>query len=377
MPTNFELTRRSLVAVVTLVIASLVGLVAFIYLPAAKITLFPATVNRTATADITLSTQATAPDFVHPTLPTKIVEKELEDSKTVERSSTDTHDDFAKGAVTLVNEQPDEQPLLPKTHLRHEATGVQFLTDKAVRIPPQGEIAVSVTAEQKGASGNVPPGKFIIDKLPESVQKVMYGKSDQAFTGGVASSSAITQAEIDRASEQLMQDLKQRAAGELTLAAGGAISPDLVQVETISADSSASAGSFATSFSIHTKIHARAFVADQNDLLSLTLIALRASASSEEEFISYDPKSFQPKIIQADFERGLARVQGSLNGTFAQKIEPTVLSPEKLAGLGEKETIEYFKQFPSVAKVEVSFSPFWVHSIPSRPSATEIAVKND
>lgn len=377
MGLQIELTRRSFLGLVFLIVVILASLVVLIYLPKARIILAPATENRSVEQEITLSTKATTPDFVKFTLPAKIAEKEIEDAKVVTRSEGEVKEDFANGTVVLVNEQAEEQPLLPKTHLRHEASGVQFLTDRAVRIPPQGEIEVTVTAEQAGASGNVPAGNFIVDRLPEESQKLIYARSEQAMTGGLTTDSAITEPEIVAAKEDLLNQLREQARSELTLEAGGAaIPPELIYLETLEEGASAEPGSAAVSFTVRSKVRARAFIVAQNDLLSLTLLALRGSTTSEEEFVSYDPESFTPKILRADFERGQARISGSLTGTFAQKIPPSALSADNIAGLGEQEVIAYFEKLSSVGKAEVEFSPFWVTSIPTRPSATEIVVKN-
>ena len=378
MAPNIELSRRSFIGLVCIIIATLAVIMAFIYLPSARITLSPATEIRSVEQEITLSSETTTPNFVTYVLPARVVSKELEKSQTITREGAQSKDDFAKGVVTLINEQDEEQPLLPQTHLRHEATGVQFLTDNAVRIPPQGELTVSVTAKEQGASGNVPPGKFIVDKLPAAAQQVIYGRSDQAFVGGTVTDSAVTEDEITRAREDITTQLREQAFGELTLEAGGAaISPDLITIETIEEAISAQPGSFTTTFSVRIKIQARAFVVEQNDLLSLSLIALRASATNEEEFVSYEPDSFKPTIIQVDFARGRARIAASLTGSFAKKIEPSVLTTKNIAGLGQKEVVAYFEEFPSVGKATVTFSPFWVSSVPSRPSAVEIEIASN
>lgn len=378
MAFQLELTRRSFFGLVLLILAVLVALLLLVYLPSARVTLYPATTNRTVEQEITLTTSADAPDFLKFTLPANVAEKEIEDSTTINRASGEIKEDFAKGVVTLINEQAEEQPLLPKTHLRHEETGVQFLTDSAVRIPPQGEITIAVTAEEAGPSGNVSAGKFIVDRLPASTQQVIYARSNQAFTGGLSTDSAVTEAEIAAAKEELLNRLRERARGELTLEAGGAaILPELVHLETLDEASSAQVGSATVNFTVRAKVRARAFVVTQSDLLSLTLLALRSSTTSEEEFVSYEPESFSPRIIRSDFERGQARLTGSLTGTFAQKIPPSALSTGNIAGLGEQEAVEYFEGLPAVGRAEVKFYPFWVTSIPARPTATEIAVNTN
>ena len=376
MALHLELSRRTLVLLmVAILLCGGLGL-AVIFLPHADITVSPAREHRSTTQEITLATDVSAPDFVRFVLPAKIVEAEIEDTKTITRQSDSTTEDTAKGVVTLHNEQDEEQPLLPKSHLRHETSGVEFLTDNAVRIPPQGTLDVPVTAKVAGSGGNVPPGRFIVDKLPDSLKPFVYGESSATFSGGLVTDTEVSESEITEAKAEISNTVTERAISELTLAAGGAhINPELVLIETITDESSASPGSKAVAFEVRQKIRARAFIVDDNDLLSLTLLALRSSATDKEEFVEYDPNSFTAAITKADFERGQARVTGTLTGTFASTIEPSVLSRESVAGLGKQEAIEYFTNFPAIGEAIVEFSPFWVRSVPTRASAVTITVK--
>lgn len=376
MPTQFIIPRRTLVAISIVVAALALGGVAYVYLPKASITVTPKVNAREIEQQIILSSQAKEPDFQRFILPARIVEKEVQESVTVQREGSSTKPDFAKGSVRLFNQQDEDQDLLPKTHLRHEATGVFFLTDTAVKIPANSEISVNVTAKEQGEVGNVAPGKFIVDKLPTSLQQVVFGESKQQFSGGISTDTPITEEEVAAAKADIQEKARERAQGELTLAAGGAnIRPDLITIDTIEESSTAQPGSGATSFTVSTKVRARAFVVDENDLLSLTLLALRTNLSQDEEFLEYDPQSFSIQITGADFERGEARVVANLTGEFASKIGTSILSTHNLAGLSQKEAAEHFKQFPSVQTAEISLSPFWVRSVPARPGSIDIVIK--
>lgn len=377
MAVQFVLHRRSMTAVVVLLLLAVAAVLAFVYLPHAIITVSPAVTARAITREILLSQSAKEPDFTHFVLPAKVVQKEVTAQQLVEREGVEQHDDFAKGTVILHNEQAEEQSLLPKTHLRHEQSGVFFLTDGPVRIPVQGTTSVSVTAKEKGAAGNVPAGKFVVDKLPASVQRVVFGTSDLPFSGGTVVDTPLSQSEIDAAKQKVLEQAKQQALGELTSLAGGAsIRLELLTVQTKQDDVSAPAGSLASSFTVKTIVEAVGFVVDDNDLLGLTLLALRNQPQGDEQFVSYDPKSFGVSIIAADFGRGEARVQGKLTGQFTQKIPPAVVDTKPLVGLSATEVQERLKQFPGIGDVEVAFSPFWVRTVPSRPSAIQVIVKS-
>lgn len=350
----------------------------YLYLPKAKITIAPKINVRQVDQEIVLSSKAKEPDFVRFVLPARLVETTVETRKSYDRASSGTSEDFARGQVTLHNQQDEQQELLPKSHLRHEASGKFFLTDKAVSIPAHGEIAVSVTAKEKGESGNVKPGKFIVDKLPASLQSEVYAESKQVFTGGVATSSALSADEIEKNKQELLVESKQQALGQLTAQAGGAsISPDLTTVEVASENISAAAGSRAAQYEIALNVKAKGVVIDSNDLLSLTLLALRAQETADEEFLAYNPDSFRYSINRADFSSGEILVKGQLSGRFSAKIGSGTLNSSNVAGLTTQETKEHFEQLPNVESAEVVFSPFWVRSAPSRPEAIEIIIKSN
>jgi hypothetical protein len=376
MPVHIALPSRFLLLLVVAMVTATLGMVAYIYLPSATITIQPRTTDRTISQDIFLSSHTSEPDFARFVLPARTIERTVEETRRVQRQGLTTTDDFAHGSIVLVNEADEEQPLLPKTHLRHTETGEYFLTDTPVTIPPRSRVAMAITAKEKGAAGNVSPGRFLIDKLPESLQTRVYGESSSELSGGVIIESPLTEEEINQARDELMAAARERLRGELTLEAGGApLRDDLIIIEVEEEKVSAEIGSKAHEFSLSRRVRARAFLVDENDLLSLTLLALRATVDPNEEFISYQPDSFKADVRRLDFERGEALVVGSLSGTYAAKIGPTILRGDNLAGLSADEIREHFAQHPAVGNVEISFSPFWVTETPSRPGAVEIALQ--
>lgn len=361
-----------------------VVVLALIYLPKATITVHSAQHERTIEREVILAVATTEPNFASYTLPTRLVEAGASEERTVERTGATLTPDFARGQVTLINNRDEVQELLPKTHLKHEGSEVFFLTDSPVGIPAHGSARMNVTAEEKGEAGNVPAGKFTIDKLPADLQSDVYAESKTAFTGGVVVESPITAEEITKARNEALAAAVARAQGGLTAQAGGAhVRGELTQIVVSEEAISAGPGSRAKNFTVRLTVAAKAFVVNDNDLLSLTLLALRlpvgrraGAPKADEEFISYRPESFRVNITRADFERGQAQVTGNLTGLFASKIGPAALDATALAGLSAQEVKEHFKGDAAVGSVDVAFSPFWVRSVPGRKGAVEIKVQN-
>lgn len=363
-------------AILIVVIGGLVAAVlAYIYLPHATITLTPASTERTVEQDLTLTTAITEPDFKRFMLPAKVITAEHTEATIITREGGNVQNAFATGTVMLKNQQTEEQPLLPKTHLRHEATGVMFLTNEAVRIPVAGAIEVGITAKEAGSAGNVAPGKFIIDKLPADLQSRIFAESANPTTGGQVFETPITEAEINGSKDAVRQTAIDQARAELSTKAGGAvIRDDLLTTTASDVTVSVEPGSHTTSYTVTAQVTLRAFVVDEQDLLALTLLALRALPTDNEEFRAFDPGSFTAELVKADFERGSASIRGKLIGTFVQKTEPSVFDTAKIAGQTRNETVAYLEEFSSVDTATVTLAPFWVTTVPSRAGAVDITV---
>lgn len=367
----------AIVLAAVLAIAGIIGGLGYVYLPHAVVTITPATLRKTVNQPILISTTVKDPDFVNYKLPAKVLEKEATDKIVIERSAEVTFEDFARGKIILYNDQDEEQQLLPKTHLRHQETGTYFLTDSGIAIPPRGEIGITITAKNKGATGNVKPGRFVVDKLPVALQDAVYGESGQPLSGGVAVDKALTTEEVDEAKEKLRTQLTQRARGMLTAAAGGAaLHEDLISFKS-EIETAVPVGSNAQNFEVGGKVVGQAFLLDENDLLGLTLLKLRSTMEAQQEFIEYDPPSFKVIMLRRDWERGEAIVEGSLTGLFSTKLGATVFKADNLAGLSRAEVQDKLKQLPGVGEVEVTLKPGWVSVMPARSGAVEIVVKNN
>lgn len=367
---------KSVFFIAFLLVAGAATLTAFTLLPHATITIHPMQDTRKLTKDILLDGKTTTPDYVRFTLPTKIVEEELSVSKTFENGGGTPIQDFAKGNITFSNSQDSEQRLLPKTQMRHVDSGIIFLTDTPVAIPANGTLTVSVTAKEKGPRGDVPPGKFIVEKFARGLQEAVPAQSIAAFSGGESTDTEITQEALTSAQQTVLDQAKQDAVAKLSTKAGGAsIRPDLINIEILSQNVSASAGSKALKYTAQANVKARGFVVDTHDIVSLMTLALRASVGSDEEFISYDTSSFTLTIAQTDWAAGQARVSASLMGTYAKKIGSGELATDNLSGLSKKEIIDRFSNSHAIGSVEVALSPFWVKSAPSKKNQIDIRIE--
>ena len=368
---------KSIVLIALFLIGGSGFLIATTLFPRATITVHPKKSERKLTKDIILSSKATTPDYVRFTLPATIVEEELTVTKQFENAGSAPIQDFSKGSITFTNTQDQEQRLLPKTQMRHLDSGIIFLTDIPIAIPAKGDLIVSVTAKEKGSTGDVPAGKFVVEKFARGLQEAVSAKSDTAFSGGESTDQEITQELLDTAQKTVLEEAKKEALAKLSTKAKGApVREDLVTIEVQSQSISVPLGSRAVRYSADAKVKARGFVVDTHDVISLMTLALRANVAGDEEFISYDSASFVLTIMQTDWNVGEARISAALTGTYAKKIGSNELHTDNLSGLSEKEIIDRFTASPTIGSVDVALTPFWVKSAPSKKNQIDVKVES-
>jgi len=122
------------------------------------------------------------------TLPAAAVEAETTVRVTVERQGQETPG-YAKGAMEIVNESDKAQTLVATTRFLSEG-GVLFRLDERVFVPAGGRVTGAITADQPGAQGDVPAGRFTIPGLSPASQRVIYGMTKAPMSGGVTFTGA-------------------------------------------------------------------------------------------------------------------------------------------------------------------------------------------
>ena len=101
----------------------------------------------------------------------------------------------AKGEIVIKSQTSYDQPLIATTRFLF-ANGVLFRLVSPVTVTAGGEITAVIEADQPGAAGDVPAGRFTIPGLSKSGQALIYGVSTQPMTGGSARTKVVTEADL-------------------------------------------------------------------------------------------------------------------------------------------------------------------------------------
>lgn len=118
-----------------------------------------------------------------PVLPLTDVEVMAESRVAIDRPGEETIG-YGKGTITVINESGSGQTLIATTRFLHE-DGVTFRLDARVFVPARGRVTAAITADQPGAQGDVPVGRFTIPGLPVATQGVIYGETSEPTRGGL------------------------------------------------------------------------------------------------------------------------------------------------------------------------------------------------
>lgn len=244
----------------------------------------------------------------HPVEAQKTVEIDVQHAATAVEGT-------AGGDVVIYNEGRSSQPLVATTRFLSE-DGVLFRLKDRVTIPPGGRVTARIEADEPGATGDVPAGRWTIPGLPPATQQVVYGISEAAMTGGVVLDGApLTQEELDAAVasalEQGREDMTLLARSE---AGDGFLMPDaLFGGVTASAVDPPHVGRPAGPFRLKVLLKATGSAIPADQLESIMRAGLKAllPEGSDADAYTLEPVRFERDGGEATAQVMRVRVQAS------------------------------------------------------------------
>ena len=344
-----------------------IGLIFHFTFSQAEITIYPKEIKKTVSFKVKIDQNVRTPNAARNILPGTIFEIAKTGSKTFKTESITQVDDFAKGEITIYNKREKDQPLYQKSKIVPEGKkSPVFLIDKRVVIPAQGEIKVGITAQKKGADGNIEPTKFNFLKLSSWMRKRIWAESFAATKGGTKEAKIVLEKDIKGAEKKLAEELWQKAFEEIEkkIKNEQIISSQLVKNEIIKTKCDAKPDAIKENFSVKVETKTQGVGVSEKILLSLAKMRLKKEGAADEEFKNCQEETFNYKLTEINIEDGWARLEVKLDGTFTPKFSAKVFDKEKIIGMSEEEVKKYFDDFEIIEKVEVNFWPSWVKNIP-------------
>ena len=360
------------------------GVAAFVFLPAAEITVTPrietiGPVSLTVRADPT----ATSVDAAAGVIPAQTLDVPVQSSGEFPATGKRIDEAKATGGVRWTNCDPTAAYTIAKGSTVKTSNGVAFTTDEAVFLPVaiitsslqlQCQTSeVSVTAVTAGTAGNVAVGAIKV--VPPRYNANVIRVTNLAATSGGKHDEfpRIVQQDVDAAVQQLRKDLMTQFATAVT---DGANAPAGVTVfpgtESLgdpqpSVDPASLVGQEVASFTLSMSATGQVLAVDSSPVKSIAEARLQGSTSAGYELVA---GSIDVTVGEGTVNGGT--ITFPVEGTAKQvrTIDAAALKSQVL-GLGEQAAKDLLAPDGTV---EIRLWPDWVSSVPSLDQRVTLTV---
>ena len=356
---------------------------AYFLLPKATLELQVKNQEKSISLDLIADAQIEAPNVSDKKLPARTEQITKEISQEYESSGSKEGGAKATGQAVIYNEfSSSVQPLVATTRLETSDGKIFRITKDAV-VPgatsvgdetEPGAIEVDVIADQPGENYNIGPADFRISGFKDTPSKFekFYAKSSKAMSGGsIGEAKLVTAQDIASAKEKNAVAAKKAAIEELknSLPAGRKIFDDAVQFELVSANASESAGAEKDKFTMATKAKVTSISLLEQDVRTIMLDNLTQSGEDASQ-ISFE-KPINYILADFDIEKKTLKFQAKTDAKTAAGLD---LENFKKGILGKttEDAQTYAKNFSAIQKMNISYWPFFVTTIPMNESRVEI-----
>jgi hypothetical protein len=367
-----------------LLVLILAGVVINFALARATIVIHPKIENKTTEVNLTVDAKAIKPDLENLVLPGRIVESLGEITKDVDIVTARKVEDFGKGTVKIKNIWKKDFFLQTGAQLvqgespETVGTGPKniFLLDHEVNVPANGEIEASVTAKNKGFTGNIPPGKFYFLRMSQWNRERIWVENESAFAGGEIETHIATQDDINHAIQQTAEQLGKQELEKMKgqLAAEEKVSEGMTRVEILESRASVAPEAVADNFQIFVRGKVASIVYSEKDLREMAIERFKAQVGANQEIASIDESSIKYELSDISNTDGKAEVKITVPAVLMSKLPSKILDKKSIIGYNASALRERYAKFIEVDSIDVRFFPFWIKSVPSFESQVNFDV---
>lgn len=354
--------ERKLIAILLVLVALVLGLAAFLFLPKASVTLTLQTAPLLLDQDLRLENVTMASAGI---IPATAFIRDLTVQGSSPVQTREVVGTKASGVARIVNRTVDEQQIREQSRLVTE-DGTLFYMQRHAIVPPNSALSVPIEAADAGEEGNIEPQRLDFAALDSSAQSIVYAEVDVALSGGsgeevgVATANAIEQAKQDAglsAREQVEQTIR---AG---LQSGFVLLEESWSSEISSFETTAQEGDRveAIPFTANVRVSVFAF---QEAALEQALQQALEDRLDENHMLFPEPISFTKTIKDINWEEETAIISVRVTHTTIPEFSLTTIQ-EKIAGRSAEEARGYLAGLPGVEGVTVDLAPFWAPRIPT------------
>jgi len=357
-----------LVTIVAIVVISLT-------LARATIIIHPKIEKKSNVISLAIDAKALKPGIANGILPGRIMESQGEITKDISDVSLRKTEDFAKGTVKIKNIWKKDFFLQKGAQLVQsespEAVGLDpkniFLLDNDTVAIAEGEVTASITAKNKGLTGNIDPGKFYFLRMSQWNREKIWAENEENFSGGEIETKVVSADDIARATQFTAEELGKQEIEKLKnqIPADSKLSPALTRVEILESRASVAPETTIDNFQMFVRGKVSSIVYNEKDLKDTAVEKFKEQISANQEISEIDEKNIKYELSDISGMDGKADVKISIPAILTPKLPSKMLDKKAIIGYNEAALRERYAKFTEIESIEVKFFPFWVKSVPS------------
>lgn len=364
----------------------ILGIVGFLILPHAYVTIYPKVEILPYDLDLTVSSSTKEINYEGSTIPGDIIYIEKEEKKEFTSSGKKDVGEKAQGSVTVYNEwDSNPQTLVDSTRFL-SSDGKLFRSAGEVTVPGTtisegqliaGTASVPVVADQSGEEYNINPSNFTIPGLPAAKQEKIYARSGSNMTGGFSKQvTVVSQDDINGAQEATSRNLFTSAEEELRakIAQDKKILDEAISKEIIESSPSVKVGTEAENFNLKLKVKVQVMVFSEDNLKDVSSSKLLTVLPDNKELVYDGENDIHYEIANLDFSSGVMVLKTHIEGLISSQIKQEELK-KNLVGKDKQEAEDFLRDLDRFEKVSVTFWPSWIKKVPKRKGNIKIDIQ--
>ena len=283
--------------------------------------------------------------------------------------STKTVSSTEIGKVRITNDSANNQPLMQTTQLQAE-NGVIVRTSEMVTVPAGGSVEVSVYPKDPASFVPVSSGKLMIIKLAAALQDKIYAEPLGELSNGPREIKVVSEGDINRAREELLQKATQQARQELGLSENDPLS---VAIADFTADRVAGEEAAAVGYSATVKVGTITLNKEQlNDLIRRKVEKLHLNGLMIDDIDTSNVK-YSVMEMEPGAEAVMVKVDYLLKARLS--ADNPILERKNFIGQTIDEVRMYAGKSELIRNIEIHVSPYWQKKLPSQEGRIKVIVK--
>lgn len=369
---------RLILGILALIALIVVFVFANVVLPKASVAIQTDSQDIHKNLDVTLDTKAQSLDTDNNVLPAVAAQDQKTTTQSVEASGQQNNGQRAEGSIQMsicASGQKDVKDIPAGTGVTTD--GKVFITQERTQFQPSQfcnggfeyvSKKVDIVAQQGGTQYNVNDANFTVTGSSATATGSADGGTDAIV-------KIVQQSDIDSAKQKLASQVDNSVKGELAQKLEDQnlyVISDSFNTGTPEVTASAKAGDQVESVTVTQKTTYSLMGVKQNDLEQLMTDSVKDEIDETKQ-----------RVLNTGLDKAVFKLQGQVTdpAKLAMTLDFTALAGPKLddnalkdqiAGKKAADAESLIKSYPGVTDVNVSYSPFWVSSIPKKTSKITI-----